>query len=107
MNVYFFRTSANTREQGKSGMTFKRLFTAMISATSVAAALSAAPLAVSPATAADNGNIIEVGRNATGTERVALGLNKSIVLDLPVDAHDILVANPEVADAVTRTARRI
>jgi pilus assembly protein CpaC len=29
------------------------------------------------------------------------------VLDLPVDAHDILVANPEVADAVSRTARRI
>ncbi|MEM9573920.1 MAG: type II and III secretion system protein family protein [Pseudomonadota bacterium] len=36
-----------------------------------------------------------------------LGLNKSLVLDLPTDAHDILVANPEVADAVTRTARRI
>src|SRR5262249_8929009 len=29
------------------------------------------------------------------------------VIDLPSDAYDILVANPAVADAVTRTARRI
>lgn len=36
-----------------------------------------------------------------------LGLNKSIVIDLPADAHDILVANPDVADAVVRTSRRI
>jgi pilus assembly protein CpaC len=40
-------------------------------------------------------------------QRVQLGLNKSIVIDLPRDAYDILVANPSVADAVTRTARRI
>ena len=38
---------------------------------------------------------------------IKLGLNKSIVVDLPADAYDILVANPAVADAVTRTARRI
>lgn len=38
---------------------------------------------------------------------VKLGLNKSLVVELPADAHDILVANPDVADAVTRTARRI
>jgi pilus assembly protein CpaC len=41
------------------------------------------------------------------TQSVKLGLNKSIVIDLPADAYDILVANPAVADAVTRTARRI
>ncbi|MEM1040825.1 MAG: type II and III secretion system protein family protein [Pseudomonadota bacterium] len=40
-------------------------------------------------------------------KRIYLGLNKSLVVDLPADAHDILVANPSVADAVTRTARRI
>ncbi|QKC99247.1 type II and III secretion system protein family protein [Mesorhizobium sp. NZP2298] len=43
----------------------------------------------------------------TATQRVKLGLNKSVVIDLPSDAYDILVANPSVADAVTRTARRI
>ncbi len=41
------------------------------------------------------------------SQRIKLGLNKSIVIDLPQDAYDILVANPSVADAVTRTARRI
>lgn len=45
------------------------------------------------------------GQRAVQT--VNLGLNKSLVIDLPRDAYDILVANPAVADAVTRTARRI
>jgi pilus assembly protein CpaC len=40
-------------------------------------------------------------------KRTKIGLNKSLVLDLPADAYDVLVANPTVADAVTRTARRI
>lgn len=49
---------------------------------------------------------VKVGK-ATRNQRVKLGLNKSIVIDLPRDAYDILVANPTVADAVTRTTRRI
>lgn len=47
-----------------------------------------------------------IGSQSDG-QQVKLGLNKSIVIDLPADAYDILVANPAVADAVTRTARRI
>ena len=31
-----------------------------------------------------------------------IGLNKAVVIDLPTDAHDILVADPNIADAVTR-----
>lgn len=50
---------------------------------------------------------VAVGSSAKGSQRIKLGLNKSIVIDLPADAYDILVANPSVADAVTRTARRI
>ena len=38
---------------------------------------------------------------------VKVGLNKSVVVDLPRDARDILVSNPDIADAVIRTARRI
>lgn len=53
-----------------------------------------------------NAQNARVGK-ATNNQRVKLGLNKSIVIDLPRDAYDILVANPAVADAVTRTARRI
>lgn len=48
----------------------------------------------------------KVGTTA-GAQRIKLGLNKSVVIDLPSDAYDILVANPGVADAVTRSARRI
>jgi pilus assembly protein CpaC len=64
---------------------------------------------------ADAGGVVEAkaankvaGVTATtAAQRVKLGLNKSVVIDLPNDAYDILVANPAVADAVTRTARRI
>ncbi|MBO6553412.1 MAG: type II and III secretion system protein family protein [Roseitalea sp.] len=52
-------------------------------------------------------SVVSVGRNTSGSERIMLGLDKSLVIDLPADAHDILVANPAVADAVSRTARRI
>lgn len=58
-----------------------------------------------------SGQAAAASKIAVGTtnssQRVQLGLNKSIVIDLPADAYDILVANPAVADAVTRTARRI
>jgi pilus assembly protein CpaC len=46
-------------------------------------------------------------KKVSANDQVKLGLNKSVVIDLPTDAYDILVANPTVADAVTRTARRI
>lgn len=38
---------------------------------------------------------------------VNLGINKSIVIDLPDDAGDILVSDPRVADAILRTSRRL
>ncbi|KKN87156.1 hypothetical protein LCGC14_0261870 [marine sediment metagenome] len=41
------------------------------------------------------------------SQTINLGLNKTKVIVLAADAHDILVANPAVADAVTRDARRI
>ena len=65
--------------------------------------LAGAPLTVS--------DVLAAGKAAVGTsvasQRIKLGLNKSVVIDLPADAYDILVANPAVADAVTRTSRRI
>lgn len=36
---------------------------------------------------------------------VRIGLDKSIVLRLPAEAHDILIGNPEVVDAVIRTRK--
>jgi pilus assembly protein CpaC len=52
-------------------------------------------------------NVVTLDRSELHGKHVTLGLDKSIVVDLPADAYDILVANPTVADAVTRTPRRI
>jgi pilus assembly protein CpaC len=61
---------------------------------------------VSAAEAAQN--VIKIKKSGPGvSKRVKLGLNKAIVVDLPTDAHDILVADPDIADAVTRTSRRL
>ena len=78
-----------------------------------AAALLAATLLAGLAPAAGPGGgtarAFDVGVNGgSGTARpMTLGLNKCVVIDLPADAHDILVADPEVADAVVRSSRRI
>ena len=77
----------------------------------IAAAALLAAGAMAPATAAEPG----LGAGATISEleassvvrSVKVGLNKSLVIDLPRDARDILVSNPIIADAVIRTPRRI
>lgn len=57
---------------------------------------------------AQNASIVRITESGTGIrKRLQLGLNKALVIDLPEDAHDILVADPSLADAVTRTSRRI
>lgn len=37
---------------------------------------------------------------------LVLPLGKSAIIDLPADARDILISNPDIADATVRTARR-
>jgi pilus assembly protein CpaC len=37
---------------------------------------------------------------------VPLGVGKSVVIDLPGDVKDVLVADPKIANAVLRSARR-
>ena len=39
-------------------------------------------------------------------QRILLAMGKSAIVDLPTDARDVVVADPTVADAVMRTARR-
>src|ERR1700693_5084074 len=52
----------------------------------------------------------EAGSERVNVERngrfLALGMGKSAVIDLPRDAKDVLVANPAIANAVVRSARR-
>ncbi|MCP1198767.1 type II and III secretion system protein family protein [Notoacmeibacter sp. MSK16QG-6] len=72
----------------------------------LAVVLLASATGLTPAALPAMGQGVNILSTSTDQE-VKLGLDKSIVVDLPADATDILVANPEVADAVTRTSRRI
>ena len=51
------------------------------------------------------GSIQVVGSDST-SRFVPLGIGKSVVIDLPRDVKDVLVADPKIANAVVRTSRR-
>jgi pilus assembly protein CpaC len=67
------------------------------------------PDLIGPTTAqAESDGMVNITQAGPGAHRsLKLGLKKAIVVDLPVDAHDILVSDPSMADAVTRSSRRI
>lgn len=44
---------------------------------------------------------------ASGHQRLSIGVGKSIAIELPRDARDVIVANPGIANAVVRSARRV
>lgn len=48
---------------------------------------------------------LESLQNSAGSDGqfVRIGLNKSIVIRLPAEAHDVIVGNPEIVDAVVRS----
>lgn len=46
-------------------------------------------------------------RAVSGNQMVTLGVGKSIPVELPRDARDVIVANPAIANAVVRSARRV
>ncbi|NDB68279.1 MAG: type II and III secretion system protein family protein [Methylocystaceae bacterium] len=41
------------------------------------------------------------------TKSISLGVGKSIIVDLPRDASEIFVGNPQVANAIVRSARKL
>jgi pilus assembly protein CpaC len=50
---------------------------------------------------------VELGGAGPVSQNLSLPRGKSAIVELPVDARDVLVSNPAVADAVLRTPRRI
>ena len=50
--------------------------------------------------------VIQVAASDAGSRFVPLGIGKSVVIDLPRDTKDVLVADPKIANAVVRSARR-
>lgn len=76
------------------------------------AALVVAPWIVQHAIAAEVAlkeppiQTIKVVASDVGAQSVALGVSKSVVIDLPRDIKDVLVADPKIANAVVRSSRR-
>jgi len=73
----------------------------------IATTAVAAPLLADMALTHASADALVVNGAATNSQSLKVGLNKSLVIDLPRDARDILVSNPVIADAVIRTPRRI
>jgi pilus assembly protein CpaC len=74
---------------------------------SAAAAMTLNPAMV-PAVAGDNRatTVPAVADGQMNARFLALGVGKSIVIDLPRDIKDVLVADPKIANAVVRSAQR-
>jgi pilus assembly protein CpaC len=73
---------------------------------SAAAAMALNP-ALIPAMAADYRPVPQVSADGQMNARsLSLGVGKSIVIDLPRDIKDVLVADPKIANAVVRSAQR-
>jgi pilus assembly protein CpaC len=64
------------------------------------------PLGLPPAHGAEP-NHLRIGAGAYGvTQRLEVGLNKSLIVDLPADVHEVIVSQPSVAGAIMRHKRR-
>ena len=50
---------------------------------------------------------VRAGGSGPQSQRVTLSINKGMIVELPEDARDVLVSNPNVVDAVVRTPRQI
>ncbi len=82
--------------------------TAMVRALSFSAALALTlNPAITPAVAADYRPAAPVAADGQMNARfLSLGVGKSIVIDLPRDIKDVLVADPKIANAVVRSSQR-
>lgn len=70
----------------------------------VAAALFGAVVMSTPAAAQQ---VVRVGIGSDANQSMSLPRGESAVIELPVDARDVMVSNPAVADAVLQSQRRI
>ncbi|WP_245277163.1 type II and III secretion system protein family protein [Rhizobium sp. CF080] len=63
---------------------------------------------VSLATCCRAESVISIEKTgANVTRHVSIGLNKTLIVELPQDAHDIVVSDPSVSDAIVRATRTI
>jgi len=74
-------------------------------ATALALIVAGVAGAATPA-AADDLNHITITRASGINRTISLGVNKSMILDLPADAHEVIVSQPGIASAIMRSKRR-
>src|SRR3569623_631740 len=80
--------------------------TRIVALTALATTLGMLSPAVGPALAS-NQTHLTIPQAAMGAVRtVSLALNKSLIVDLPVDAHEVIVSQPTIAAATMRSKRR-
>jgi pilus assembly protein CpaC len=72
---------------------------------SAVAALTLTP-ALTPVIAADTKTIPSTAGGPTKTRFLSLGIGKSVIVDMPRDIKDVLVADPKIANAVVRSPQR-
>jgi pilus assembly protein CpaC len=83
-----------------------RNFTRATLGLAVLASLLGAASAAEPPGIAAQGTPIQVVGSDSSSRFVQLGIGKSVVIDLPRDIKDVLVAEPKFANAVVRSTRR-
>ena len=78
----------------------------MLAAMSVASVGAAELRADAKAQFVPTAPLARIAASEAGSSFVPLGIGKSVVIDLPADVKDVLVADPKIANAVIRSARR-
>jgi pilus assembly protein CpaC len=78
----------------------------MAAATVIGAAIGLAPLGFGQAHGADATHLRVSASGFGSTQPVSMDLNKSMIIDLPVDVQEVIVSQPSVANAFLRSKRR-
>ena len=86
--------------RGLAGVVSRALRAALVATTTLAL------VAPHPAFAADPGYLSDDGYAGASGSRIALGIGKTYVVSLPSDAKEVFVADPTIANAVVRSARK-
>jgi pilus assembly protein CpaC len=94
---------APARRQERRSLRGRARQLVMVCAAALALGTAAMPSGPAMASGPDSLSIHSIGETRT----ISLGINKSMVVELPADVRDVLVSNPAIADAVVRTARRV
>ncbi|TKW74842.1 MAG: secretin, partial [Bradyrhizobium icense] len=77
-----------------------------LSPTSAAESDASKISAAASAATGDQAPLVTGSIAPTRSRFLALGVGKSVVVDLPRDAKDVLVADPKIANAVIRSSQR-